>query len=120
MGTLNDDYLLVPAVHALTPMELVIVLGAGYPAAVALDNVCFTRTAREHAGKPIYHGHTECGAPCQVLWSPDLGWAFVQLTQVDRCTYDSLHGVLGVASTVADLGDAMVLRLDDAASTCPS
>merc|ERR1711920_757331 len=77
------------------------------------SDICFMRTAREHAGKPIYHGHTQLGTPCQVLWAPGVGWVLVQLTQVHRCSAHEVSRVpLGSTNSLADVGDAKVLSLD--------
>merc|ERR1712217_627159 len=119
-SVMRDEDAVMSPPEGLPPLELLIVLGPGYPAVIALGNVCFTRTAREHAGRPIYHGHTQLGAPCQVVWSSDGGWMFVQLTQVSRCGYDSLPGTLGFSNDLADIGDAVILRVDAVSASRPN
>merc|ERR1712232_920569 len=104
-GCLMDDESLLPLPGNSERLLLTLVLRSGHPAAVALNGVYFARTRREHEGKPIYHGHTEAGAPCQVLWTSSKGWQLrrmKELTLVPR-GQGGMHPIdLGEAVTLAE------------------
>merc|ERR1712070_305335 len=58
-GNLLHDWDLLPLAAHGELSELTLIVNEEHPAVVALDDVIFSRTRREHEGQPIYHGHSE-------------------------------------------------------------
>lgn len=123
-GRSLDDLDLLPLPNGSANVEVTVVLGPGHPAAVSINGVYFGRTKREHAGKPVYHGHMRGGAPCEVVWVPELGWL---LRPVDPATahmefirpsivlgfFDRADVMpLGTQTMLADVEGGSLLRLD--------